>query len=79
MKAEIALDPIHPPFTQFEADGAQGRVDIAPGTPLPTRPREAPDDVDYESLYGIYHDDEGNLIPEYVDELPELEDTLLRG
>ena len=41
---------------------------------MPTRPREDPDDIDYESLYGIYYDDEGNLIPEYVDDIPELED-----
>ena len=42
---------------------------------MPTRPWDDPDDVDYESLYGVYYDDEGNPIPEYVDEIPELEDT----
>ena len=78
MKAGIARDPIHPPVSEFETDGAQGRVDLAPGTPLPDRPREDPDDVDYDSMYGVYYDDDGNLIPEYVDdedEIPELEDN----
>ena len=75
MKSGITRDPIHEPVAQFETDGAQGRVDITPGIPMPTRPREDPDGVDYESLYGIYYDDEGNLIPEYVDEIPELEDA----
>ena len=75
MKAGFTRDPIHPPVTQFEADGAQGRVDIAPGTPMPTRPRDDLDDVDFEPLYRLYYDDEGNRIPEYVDEIPELEDT----
>ena len=42
---------------------------------MPTRPRDDVDDVDFESLYRMYYDDEGNLIPEYVDEIPELEDT----
>ena len=75
MKARITRDPIHPPVAEFETDGAQGRVDLAPGIPLPNRPREDPDDIDYESLYRIYYDDDGNLIPEYVDEVPELEDA----
>ena len=75
MKSGITRDPIHVPVAQFETDGAQGRVDIAPGIPMPNRPRDDPDDIDYESLYGVYYDDEGNLIPEYVDEIPELEDT----
>ena len=68
MKAGISEDPILPAVAEFEADGAQGWVDLAPGIPLPDRPREDPDDVDYESLYG-------NLIPEYMDEIPALEDT----
>ena len=75
MKSGITRDPIHEPVARFEADGAQGWVDIAPGTPMPTRPQDDPDDVDYESLYGIYYDNEGNPIPEYVDEIPELEDA----
>ena len=74
MKAGIARDPIHLPVAEFGTDGAQGRVDLAPGIPLPNRPREDPDAIDYESLYGIYYDDDGNLIPEYMDEIPELED-----
>ena len=75
MKSGITRDPIHVPVAQFEKDRAQGRVDIAPGIPMPTRPRDNVDDVNYESLYGVYYDDEGNLIPEYVDEIPELEET----
>ena len=76
MKAEISKDPILPPVTEFEKDGTKGRVDLAPGIPLPERPREDPDDIDYESLYGIYYDDDGNLIPEYEDEIiPALEDA----
>ena len=75
MKSGITKDPIHMPVAQFETDGAQGQVDIAPGIPMPTRPRDGPDNVDYESLYGVYYDDEGNPIPEYMDEIPELEDT----
>ena len=75
MKSGIARDPIHVPVAEFDADGAQGRVDIAPGIPMPTRPRDDVDDVDYVSLYGVYYDDDGNRIPEYVDEIPELEDT----
>ena len=75
MKSGIARDPIHPPVAQFKTDRAQGRVDITPGIPMPVRPREDPDNVDYESLYGIYYDDEGNLILEYVDDIPELEDV----
>ena len=73
MKSGIARDPIHKPVATFESDGAQARVDIAPGTPIPARTHDDPDDVDYESLYGVYYDDDGNLIPEYEDEMPELE------
>ena len=76
MKSGIAQELIHVPVTEFEADGAQGRVDIAPGVPIPTRPHDAVDDVDYASLYGVYYNNDGNRIPEYVDEIPELEDTL---
>ena len=77
MKAEIANDRILPQVAEFKVDGAEGHLDLAPGIPLPDRPREDPDDVDYESLYGIYYDDDGNLIPEYIyeDEIPALEDT----
>ena len=75
MKAGIPKDRILPLVAEFEADGAQGRVDLAPGIPLPDRPREDPDSVDYESLYGVYYDDDGNLIPEYEDKIPALEDT----
>ena len=75
MKAGISKDLILPLVAEFETDGAQGRVDLAPGIPLPERPREDPDNVDYESLYGVYYDDDGNLIPEYEDEIPALEDT----
>ena len=73
MKSGIVRDPIHPPVATFEADGAQARVDIAPGTPIPPRTHDDPDDVNYESLYGVYYDDEGNLIPEYEDDIPDLE------
>ena len=73
MKSGIARDPIHKPVATFEADGAQARVDITPGTPIPARTHDDPDDVDYESLYGVYYDDEGNLIPEYEDEIPDVE------
>ena len=79
MKSGITRDPIHLPVALFDKDGAQGRVDIAPGIPMPSRPRDDVDDVDYESLYGVYYDDEGNRIPEYMDEIPELEDTPRRG
>ena len=75
MKSGITRDPIHPPVAQFEADGAHARVDIMPSTPVPSRPRDDPDNTDYESLYGIYYDDEGNLIPEYEDEVPDLENV----
>ena len=75
MKSGITRDPIHEPVAWFEADGAQGWVDIVPGTPMPTRPRDDPDDFNYESLYRVYYDDEGNPIPEYIDEIPELEDA----
>ena len=75
MKSGITRDPIHPPVAQFETDGAQARVDIVPGTPIPSRPQDDPDDVNYESLYGVYYDDEGNLIPEYEDEIPDLENV----
>ena len=73
MKSGIVRDPIHQPVATFEADGAQARVDIAPGTPIPARTHDDPDDIDYESLYGVYYDDEGNLIPEYEDDIPDLE------
>ena len=73
MKSGIARDPIHKLVATFESDGAQARVDIAPGTPIPARTHDDPDNVDYESLYGVYYDDEGNLIPEYEDEMPDLE------
>ena len=73
MKSGIAQDPIHPPVATFESDGAQARVDIAPGTPILTRTHDDPDGANYESLYGVYYDDEGNLIPEYEDEMPDLE------
>ena len=75
MKAGISEDPILPPVAEFETDGAQARVDLAPGVSLPERPREDPDDVDYDSLYGVYYDDDGNLIPEYVDDVSALEDV----
>ena len=75
MKSGITRDPIHKPVATFEADGAQARVDIAPGTPIPARTHDDPDDVNYESLYGVYYDDEGNLIPEYEDEIPDLENV----
>ena len=75
MKAGITRDPIDKPVAQFEADGAQARVDIVPGTPIPSRPRDDPDDTDYESLYRVYYDDEGNRIPEYEDETPNLENV----
>ena len=73
MKSGIARDPIHPPVATFESDGALARVDIMPGTPIPARTHDDPDNVDYESLYGVYYDDKGNLIPEYEDEMPDLE------
>ena len=73
MKSEIARDPIHPPVATFESDGAQARVDMAPGTPILARTHDDPDSVDYGSRYGVYYDDEGNLIPEYEDEMPDLE------
>ena len=78
MKAEIANDRILLPVAEFKVDGAEGRLDLAPGIPLPDRPWEDPDDTDYESLYGVYYDDDGNLIPEYIynDEVPALEDAL---
>ena len=75
MKSGIARDPIHQPVATFEADGAQARVDIAHGTPIPARTHDNLDDVDYESLYGVYYDDEGNLIPEYEDDIPDLENV----
>ena len=75
MKSVMTRDPIHPPVAQFKADRAQARVDIVSGTPIPSRPRDDPDDVDYESLYGVYYDDEGNLIPEYEDEILDLENV----
>ena len=73
MKSGIVRDPIHPPVATFEADRAQAHVDITPGTPIPPRTHDNPDNVDYESLYGVYYDDEGNLIPEYEDDIPDLE------
>ena len=78
MKAEIANDRILPQVAEFKVDGAEGRLDLAPGVPLPDRPREDPDDTDYESLYGVYYDDDGNRIPEYIDddEVPALEDAM---
>ena len=48
MKSGITWDPIHVPVAQFETDGAQGRVHIAPGIPMPTRPRDDPDNIDYD-------------------------------
>ena len=75
MKSGITRDPILLLVAQFEADGAQAQVDIMPGTPIPSRPRDDPDDTDYGSLYGVYYDDEGNLIPEYEDEIPDLENA----
>ena len=72
MKSGIARDPIHKPVATFKSDGAQARVDIAPSTPIPARTHDDLDNVDYESL-GVYYDDEGNLIPEYEDEMPDLE------
>ena len=69
---------ILPKVAEFKVDGAEGRLDLAPGVPLPDRPREDPDDTDYESLYGVYYDDDGNRIPEYVDDedVPALEDAM---
>ena len=75
MKSGIARDPVHSLMATFEADGAQAWVDIAPGTPIPARTHDNPDDVDYESLYGVYYDDEGNLIPEYEEDIPDLENV----
>ena len=46
-----------------------------PSTPIPSRPWDDPDNIDYESLYGVYYDDKGNLIPEYDDEIPNLENV----
>ena len=57
----------------YKSDGAQAHVDIAPGTPILARTHDDPDSVDYGSRYGVYYDDEGNLIPEYKDEMPDLE------
>ena len=78
MKTEIANDRILPKVAEFKVDGAEARLDLAPGVPLPDRPREDPDDTDYESLYGVYYDDDGNRIPEYVDDedVPALEDAM---
>ena len=73
MKSGIAQDSIHLPVATFESDGAQAHVDIAPGTPILARTHDDPDSVNYESLYGVYYDDEGHLIPEYEDEMPDLE------
>ena len=75
MKSGITRDPIHEPVALFEADGAQARVDIVPGTPIPARSHDDPDNVDYELLYGVYYDDEGNLSSEYEDEIPDLENV----
>ena len=75
MKSGITRDPIHEPVAQFEADGARARVDIVPGTPIPARSHDDLDDVDYGLLYGVYYDDEGNLILEYKDEIPDLENV----
>ena len=75
MKSGITRDPIHEPVAQFEADGAQAQVDIVSSTPIPSRSRDDPDNTDYASLYRVYYDDEGNPIPEYEDEIPNLENV----
>ena len=75
MKSGITREPIHEPVAQFEADGAQAQVDIAPGMPIPSRTRDDPDNIDHESLYGVYYNDEGNLILEYEDEILNLENV----
>ena len=73
MKSGIAQNPINELVVQFDADGAQGRVDLAPSVTLPQRPQDEPDDTDFVSMYGVYYNDDGNLIPEYKDEMPNLE------
>ena len=75
MKSRITRDPIHKLVALFKMDRVQAQVDIVPGMPIPSRPQDDLDDTDYESLYGVYHDDAGNLIPEYEDEILDLENV----
>ena len=72
-KSGIARDRIHEPVVAFDTDGTEAWVDLAPGVPLPERPHEKPDEIDFESFYGIYYDDQGRHIPDYLEDMPELE------
>ena len=79
MKSRITLDPISKPVALFETDGPQAGVDLAPSMQLPSRPWDEPDDTDFGSMYGVYYDDYSNLIPEYEDEIPDLENVPTPG